>query len=57
MKEVLYYLYERQLLRQMRSGPMPVHIGISLDGNRRIGQRHGLIDPHAIYSLGGAQAR
>ena len=52
MKEVLYYLYERQLLRQMRSGPMPAHIGIILDGNRRYGQRHGLIDPHAIYSLG-----
>ena len=23
-----------------------------LDGNRRYGQRHGLTDPHAIYSLG-----
>ena len=52
MKEVLYYLYERRLLRQMRSGPMPTHIGIILDGNRRYGQRHGLTDPHAIYSLG-----
>ena len=52
MKEVFYYLYERQLLRQMRGGPMPAHIGIILDGNRRYGQRHGLIDPHAIYSLG-----
>jgi short-chain Z-isoprenyl diphosphate synthase len=52
MKEVLYYLYERRLLRQMRSGPMPAHIGIILDGNRRYGQRHGLTDPHLIYSLG-----
>ena len=38
MKEVLYYLYERQLLRQMRSGPMLAHVGIILDGNRRYGQ-------------------
>jgi undecaprenyl pyrophosphate synthase len=52
MKEVLYYLYERRLLRQMRTGPMPTHIGIILDGNRRYGRRHGLTDPHAIYSLG-----
>ena len=52
MKEVLYYFYERRLLRQMRSGPMPAHIGIILDGNRRYGQRLGLTDPHAIYSLG-----
>jgi short-chain Z-isoprenyl diphosphate synthase len=36
MKEVLYYLYERRLLRQMRTGPMPTHIGIVLDGNRRM---------------------
>jgi short-chain Z-isoprenyl diphosphate synthase len=52
MKEVLYYFYERRLLRQIRSGPMPAHIGIILDGNRRYGQRLGLTDPHAIYSLG-----
>jgi undecaprenyl diphosphate synthase len=31
---------------------MPAHIGIILDGNRRYGQRLGLTDPHAIYSLG-----
>jgi undecaprenyl pyrophosphate synthase len=52
MKEVLYYLYERRLLRQMRRGPIPTHIGIMLDGNRRYGQRHGLTDLHAICSLG-----
>jgi len=52
MKEVIYDFYERRLLRQIRSGPMPAHIGIILDGNRRYGQRLGLTDPHAIYSLG-----
>jgi len=52
MKEVLYYLCERRLLRQMRSGPIAAHIGITLDGNRRYGRRHSLTDPHAIYSLG-----
>ena len=52
MKKVLYYFYERRLLRQICSGPMPTHIGIILDGNRRYGQRLGLTDPHAIYSLG-----
>jgi hypothetical protein len=28
------------------------HIGIILDGDRGYGQRLGLTDPHAIYSLG-----
>ena len=49
---LLYWFYERRLLRQIRGGPMPAHIGIILDGNRRYGQRHGLKDPLAIYSLG-----
>ena len=31
---------------------MPAHIGIILDGNRRHGDRRGIEDPHAIYSLG-----
>jgi hypothetical protein len=35
MEEVLYYLYERRPLRQMRSGPIAAHIGIILNGNRR----------------------
>jgi hypothetical protein len=35
----------------MRTGPMPVHVGIILDGNRRFGRRHGLTDLHANGSV------
>jgi short-chain Z-isoprenyl diphosphate synthase len=52
MMELVYYLYERRLLRQVRAGPMPTHIGIILDGNRRYGHQHGFTDPYAIYDLG-----
>ena len=52
MLRLLYYLYARRLVRGVRRQSRPRHIGIILDGNRRYGQRHGLIDPHAIYSLG-----
>jgi short-chain Z-isoprenyl diphosphate synthase len=52
MMGLVYYLYERRLLRQVRDGPMPTHIGIILDGNRRYGHQHGFTDPHAIYELG-----
>jgi hypothetical protein len=37
MKEVLYYLYERRLLRQMRRGPIPTHIDIILEATENTG--------------------
>jgi short-chain Z-isoprenyl diphosphate synthase len=48
----LYALYERRLLAQVRQRPSPRHVGIILDGNRRHGQRAGLLDPMQIYSRG-----
>jgi len=52
MMRLAYYLYERRLLRQVRKGPMPSHIGIILDGNRRYGKQRRLTDPRQIYDLG-----
>jgi short-chain Z-isoprenyl diphosphate synthase len=52
IKRVLYRLYERRLLGQLREGPLPQHIGIILDGNRRFGRRRHIADPHALYALG-----
>lgn len=52
MLKLIYALYERLLLRQIRSGPLPAHVGIILDGNRRHGRKRGITDPHAIYTLG-----
>ena len=47
-----YRGYERRLLAQLRDGPMPHHLGIILDGNRRHGRRRGLTDPREVYALG-----
>lgn len=49
---LLYWLYEQRLVRQIRGGPMPRHVGIILDGNRRYGRRTGLHDSRRIYALG-----
>ena len=52
---LLYYFYERRLLRHVRErrdGPLPGHVGIILDGNRRYARQHGLTDPQEIYRLG-----
>lgn len=49
---LLYQLYERRLAREVGQGPVPPHIAVILDGNRRYGERRGLVDPKAIYTLG-----
>lgn len=52
MTGLLYYLYERRLLRQVRGGPVPRHVGLILDGNRRYARERGVADPRAVYGLG-----
>lgn len=53
-----HYVYDRmtrartrQILERVRSGPIPRHVGIIMDGNRRFAQRLGL-DPNAGHVLG-----
>jgi short-chain Z-isoprenyl diphosphate synthase len=48
----LYRAYERRLLIQVQTGPLPRHVGLILDGNRRYGQRFNLRDPREIYDAG-----
>jgi short-chain Z-isoprenyl diphosphate synthase len=48
----LYWIYERRLLNQLKQRPMPHHIGIILDGNRRHARKRGVSDPCEIYQRG-----
>lgn len=52
MLRLVYRLYERKLLREVGAKPMPRHIGIILDGNRRYGRKQGFDDPRQIYEIG-----
>jgi short-chain Z-isoprenyl diphosphate synthase len=47
-----YRMYERRLSRQVLPYPVPRHVGIILDGNRRYGQERNLTDPSEIYTAG-----
>ncbi|MCF2143657.1 MAG: di-trans,poly-cis-decaprenylcistransferase [Candidatus Heimdallarchaeota archaeon] len=38
----IYRFYERRLWKQIKQGPMPHHIGVILDGNRRFARLKGL---------------
>jgi short-chain Z-isoprenyl diphosphate synthase len=52
MFRLLYYLYARRLVRDVGNRPMPRHIGIILDGNRRHGRSLGITEPRELYDLG-----
>lgn len=52
MRHLLYALYERRLLSQIVGCPVPHHIGLILDGNRRFAREHNLPDPLDAYGLG-----
>ena len=51
-QSLIYHFYERRLLAQVRAFPLPRHVGIILDGNRRFGRRHNLTNPQEIYTAG-----
>jgi short-chain Z-isoprenyl diphosphate synthase len=52
---ILYRLYERRLLAELRRGPLPRHIGLILDGNRRFARRLGFRDVLQGHELGAAK--
>ena len=52
MRRLIYWLYESRLRRQIRTRPVPRHVGIILDGNRRYAREHGLVDARTAYALG-----
>ena len=48
----LYRIYEGRLSRQVGAHPVPRHVGVILDGNRRYGRQHQFTDPEKVYTLG-----
>src|SRR5262249_21662924 len=47
----IYRVYEHRLVRQVQAFPVPRHIGLILDGNRRFGRVNGL-HPDDAYMAG-----
>ena len=52
IKSILYNLYARRLLKQLRQGALPRHVALIVDGNRRFAQRQSLGSPSAGHQLG-----
>lgn len=52
----LYWFYERRLIRRIREAPVPRHIGVIMDGNRRFAKAFG-IDTKAGHQHGAGKAQ
>src|SRR5215470_8910645 len=52
LKQLLYRLYEARLLSSVRRSPMPRHIGLIQDGNRRYARESGFSSTREGYLLG-----
>ena len=52
VKLILYNLYAKRLLKQIRQGPLPRHVALILDGSRRFTRQHGLCPPSVGHQLG-----
>jgi short-chain Z-isoprenyl diphosphate synthase len=55
LSSLLYRFYERRLLAGIRRGPLPRHIGLILDGNRRFARQLGLTDIIQGHERGAAK--
>jgi short-chain Z-isoprenyl diphosphate synthase len=52
VKRLLYSIYGARLQSKIAAGPLPRHIGVVLDGNRRYALLNGYADVAAAYRLG-----
>lgn len=48
----LYALYTRRLRREVAAGPLPRHVGLIMDGNRRWARRMGMASPSLGHKAG-----
>ena len=50
--DLLYRLYDRRLEHVVRDGPLPRHVGVILDGNRRFARERGLTSAADGHRMG-----
>jgi short-chain Z-isoprenyl diphosphate synthase len=53
--DLAYRVYERRLADELAGGPLPRHVGVILDGNRRFARERGLQDPSHGHAAGAAR--
>ncbi len=46
VRNLLYRLYEKRLVRKLAGKPVPAHVGVMVDGNRRWAREMGFVNPN-----------
>jgi short-chain Z-isoprenyl diphosphate synthase len=57
LRNVIYAVYERRLLQLMAGKPLPRHVGVMCDGNRRWAKGMGYADPNDWYQAGAERTK
>lgn len=52
LRELLYSVYERRLAASLAGKPLPGHVGVMVDGNRRWAREMGYVDPNDGHRMG-----
>src|SRR3954452_18446922 len=57
VRSLIYSFYERRLAAKLAGKPMPQHVGVMCDGNRRWAKEMGFVDPHDGHRVGAARIK
>lgn len=52
LRKLLYSVYERRLTAKLAGKPVPRHVGVMCDGNRRWAREMGFVDPNDGHRMG-----
>jgi short-chain Z-isoprenyl diphosphate synthase len=57
LRDLLYSVYERRLMAKLAGKPVPGHVGVMCDGNRRWAREMGFVDPNDGHRVGAAKIK
>ena len=57
LRNVAYSLYERRLVGKLAGKPVPRHVGVIVDGNRRWAREMGYVDPNDGHRVGAVRIK
>ena len=57
LRSLIYTLYERRLAGKLAGKPVPRHVGVMCDGNRRWAREMGYVDPNDGHRVGAARVK
>ncbi|WBB77472.1 isoprenyl transferase [Micromonospora sp. WMMD882] len=57
LRNLLYSVYERRLTASLAGKPVPRHVGVMCDGNRRWAREMGYVDPNDGHRVGAAKIK